>query len=67
MYHSSMKEKMAGLEACKDELTALLADAPADTPDILPSTAAIYAKKIAALTKALNRKSGSKRPRRCAP
>ena len=56
MYHPSMKEKMTGLEARKEELTALLADAPADTPDILPSASAIYAKKVAALTKALNRK-----------
>lgn len=56
MYHPSMKEKMTGLEARREELTALLANAPADTPDILPSASAIYAKKIVALTKALNRK-----------
>ncbi|WP_421091070.1 recombinase family protein [Pseudochrobactrum sp. MP213Fo] len=56
MYHASMKEKMTALEARKVELTALLADAPADTPDILPSASAIYAKKVSALTKALNRK-----------
>ena len=56
MHHPSMKDKMTGLEARKDELTALLADAPADTPDILPSASAIYAKKVAALAKALNRK-----------
>lgn len=30
--------------------------APVDTPDILPSASAIYAKKVSALTKALNRK-----------
>lgn len=34
MYHPSMKEKMTGLEARREELTGLLADAPADTPDI---------------------------------
>ncbi len=56
MYHPSMKEKMTGLEARREELTALLTDAPADTPDILPSASAIYAKKVVALTKALNRK-----------
>jgi len=56
MYHPSMKDKMSGLEARREELTALLADAPADTPDILPSASAIYAKKVVALTKALNRK-----------
>lgn len=31
-------------------------EAPQDTPDILPSASATYAKKIASLTKALNRK-----------
>ena len=46
---------MTGLEARKGELTTLLADAPADTPDVLPSASAIHAKKIAALTEALNR------------
>ena len=56
MFHPSMKGEMDTLEARKAELTELLADAPADTPDILPSASAIYAKKIAALTKALNRK-----------
>jgi len=49
MYHPSMKQKMTKLEARQVELNALLADAPADTPDILPSTAAIYAEKVAAL------------------
>ena len=37
MYHPSMKKKMTGLEVRREELTALLAGAPADTPDILPS------------------------------
>lgn len=55
MYHPSMKEKMTGLEARREELTSLLADAPADTPDMLPSASAIYARKVAALAKALNR------------
>ncbi|MCR4265897.1 recombinase family protein, partial [Nitratireductor sp. ZSWI3] len=55
MYHPSMKEKMTGLEARKTELTALLADAPEDKPDLLPTAATIYAKKVATLTKALNR------------
>ena len=54
MYHPSMKQKMTGLEARKAELTALLADAPVDTPDLLPSAATIYASKIANLTEALN-------------
>ncbi|WP_323033339.1 hypothetical protein [Paracoccus sp. (in: a-proteobacteria)] len=56
MFHESMKAEMDTLEARKVELTELLADAPEDTPDILPSASAIYAKKVYALTKALNRK-----------
>ncbi|MCL4069480.1 hypothetical protein M3484_23265, partial [Pseudomonas sp. GX19020] len=56
MFHESMKAEMDTLEARKVELTELLADAPEDTPDILPSASAIYAKKVSALTKALNRK-----------
>ncbi|AQZ49876.1 hypothetical protein [Martelella mediterranea] len=55
MYHPSMKEKMTGLETRKSELTSLLADAPEDKPDLLPTAAAIYAKKVAKLTQALNR------------
>lgn len=54
MYHPSMKQKMTGLEARKAELTTLLSDAPADTPDLLPSAAPIYANKVAALADALN-------------
>jgi hypothetical protein len=55
MYQPSMKGAMEGLEARKAELTALLADVPDDAPDILPSAAAVYAKKVGRLTEALNR------------
>ncbi|WP_180902318.1 recombinase family protein [Martelella soudanensis] len=55
MYHPSMKEKMTTLEARKAELASLLAEAPDDKPDLLPTAAAIYAKKVAKLTQALNR------------
>ena len=54
MYHPSMKAKMTGLEARKQELLAFLGDAPADNPDLLPNAAAIYAQKVARLTEALN-------------
>ncbi len=47
---------MDTLEARKTELSTLLADTPEDTSDILPSASAIHAKKVSALTKALNRK-----------
>ena len=56
MFHERMKAEMDTLEARKTELNTLLADAPEDTPDILPSASAIYANKVSALTKALNRK-----------
>ncbi|MEQ8399975.1 MAG: recombinase family protein [Roseitalea porphyridii] len=55
MYHESMKAEMDTLEARKTELTALLADAPEDKPDLLPTASTIYAKKVAKLTTALNR------------
>nr|WP_085503259.1 recombinase family protein [Paracoccus sp. J56] len=56
MFHEGMKAEMDTLEARMTELNSLLADAPEDTPDILPSASAIYAKKVSDLTKALNRK-----------
>lgn len=43
MDHPLKKQKTTGLEARKAELTALLADAQLDTPDLLPSAVAIYA------------------------
>ncbi len=46
---------MTGLEARKVESIALLADAPADKPDMLPNAAAIHAQKIAKPTEALSR------------
>ncbi|WP_306051185.1 recombinase family protein [Oceaniradius stylonematis] len=55
MFHESMKAEMDTLEARKTELAALLADAPKDKPDLLPTASTIYAKKVAKLTHALNR------------
>ncbi len=54
MFHESMKGEMTALEARKGELNALLADVPEDKPDLLPAASAIYAKKVAKLTEALN-------------
>ena len=51
----SLKERMEKLEARKVELIALLADAPEDKPNLLPTASSIYAKKMAKLTEALNR------------
>ena len=55
MFHESMKGEMTALENRKAELAALLADAPEDKPDLLPTASTIYAKKVAKLTQALNR------------
>ncbi|WP_407158478.1 hypothetical protein [Bradyrhizobium sp. STM 3557] len=55
MFQQSMIAAMDALEARKAELSALLAEAPADTRGILPSASQLYAKKVAHLTEALNR------------
>jgi site-specific DNA recombinase len=55
MFQRTMIAAMDALEARKAELAALLADAPADTPDMLPSASLLYAKKVDHLTEALNR------------
>lgn len=55
MFQRTMIAAMDALESRKAELAALLADAPADTPDMLPSASLVYAKKVAHLTEALNR------------
>jgi hypothetical protein len=55
MYQPSMKAEMDALEDRKKQLTEFLTDVPEDAPDLLPSASAIYARKVAILTKALNR------------
>ncbi|MEO1986477.1 MAG: recombinase family protein [Martelella sp.] len=55
MFHESMKGEMTALENRKAELATLLADAPEDKPDLLPTASTIYVKKVAKLTQALNR------------
>ena len=42
-----LKDRIEMLEA-RAELTALLAEAPDDVPDILPTASQIYAKKVSA-------------------
>ena len=54
MFHDSMKAEMDRLETRKAELTDLLATTPQDRPDLLPSVAELYARKVARLTEALN-------------
>ncbi|CAN7638896.1 recombinase family protein [Mesorhizobium sp. LjNodule214] len=54
----TLKEKIEKLETRKAELTVLLTEVPEDVPLLLPSASAIYAKKVARLTEALNRPEG---------
>src|SRR6266566_5955980 len=49
-----MTERMRELEAREDVLKALLAQEPADIPDIHPNVSGIYRKKVERLTEALN-------------
>ncbi|MDH6234757.1 hypothetical protein M2281_005378 [Mesorhizobium soli] len=55
MVHASMKAEMDRLEARKAELVDLLATTQQDSPDLLSSISAVYAKKVAQLTEALRR------------
>lgn len=50
----SMTERMRELEAREDALKELLAEEPADIPDIHPNVSGIYRKKVERLTEALN-------------
>jgi uncharacterized protein YicC (UPF0701 family) len=54
LYQPSMKARMEELERLKADLTARLAAAPADVPDILPNVSGVYRKKVQRLTTALN-------------
>ena len=49
-----MTERMRELEAREDVLKGLLAQEPADIPDIHPNVSGIYRKKVERLTEALN-------------
>jgi DNA invertase Pin-like site-specific DNA recombinase len=53
MYQPAMKARMAELERQKAEIEARLRDAPADLPDVNPSVAEVYRRKVARLADAL--------------
>ncbi|KTD99963.1 resolvase [Sphingopyxis sp. H038] len=53
LYQPAMKARMAELDREKAEITARLAEAPADVPDVHPGIAEIYKRKVAALTDTL--------------
>ncbi|WP_338426374.1 recombinase family protein [Sphingopyxis kveilinensis] len=54
LYQPAMKVRMAELDREKAEITARLAEAPVDIPDVHPGIAEIYKRKVAALTDTLN-------------
>lgn len=53
LYQPAMKARMAELERQREEITARLAEAPRDTPDVHPGIAEIYNRKIARLVETL--------------
>lgn len=53
LYQPAMNARMAELEREKTEISARLAEAPADVPDVHPGIAEIYKRKVAALTDTL--------------
>src|SRR3546814_5903697 len=53
LYQPTMKARMAELEREKTQITARLAEAPADVPDVHPGIAEIYKRKVARLTETL--------------
>lgn len=53
LYQPSMKARMAELERERVEISARLAEAPQDVPDVHPGIAAIYKRKVARLTETL--------------
>ena len=50
----TLKEKIGKLEMRKAELAGLLTEVPDDVPDLLPSAAAIYGRKVEQFAAALN-------------
>ena len=68
MYQPSMKARMDELERQKAEITARMAHAPADMPDVHPNVAANYRSNVARFAEALTTPmEADKRPRCCVP
>ncbi|MBZ9974188.1 MULTISPECIES: hypothetical protein [unclassified Mesorhizobium] len=53
LYQPSMKARMEDLERQKAEITARLAVAPTDVPDLHPNIATLYKKRVEQFTQAL--------------
>lgn len=54
-YSETLMDRLLDFEAEEKVLKAAMAEAPADTPDIHPNIAGIFAKKVGRLAEALNR------------
>ncbi|WP_083224971.1 recombinase family protein [Sphingomonas panacis] len=54
-FSKTLMDRLLDLEANEEVLRATMAEVPADTPDIHPNIANIYAKKVERLADALNR------------
>ena len=54
-FSKTLMDRLLDLEANEEVLRATMTEAPADTPDIHPNIANIYAKKVERLADALNR------------
>ena len=54
-FSKTLMDRLLDLEANEEVLRTAMAEAPADTPDIHPNIAGIYAKKVERLAEALNR------------
>lgn len=60
LYQPSMKARMNELEREKAEITARIAQAPADVPDVHPNIAGIYRRNVERFTEALNDPDGGR-------
>lgn len=60
MYQPSMKARMDELERQKAEITARMAQSPADIPDIHPNVANLYRLRVERLTEALSDPDGGR-------
>lgn len=60
LYQPSMKARMAELERDKAEITARMAQAPADVPDVHPNIASVYRRNVERFAEALNDPDGGR-------
>ncbi|WP_149575264.1 recombinase family protein [Xanthobacter oligotrophicus] len=60
LYQPSMKARMNELEHDKAEITARMAQAPADVPDVHPNIANVYRRNVERFTEALNDPDGGR-------